>query len=247
MPTARDVAEWLDRRLDAPRFREVEPENGLIVEASTSVRVVASSVNTTFASIAMAADAGADLLVVHHPTWPYIDLGLHERKLRAVRDANLSLYAAHASLDGADEGTGRALASLLGISVEGRFADYHGAAAGVYGTVAGGWTDLVERTTVRLGVAPDAHKGNAKCERIGIVTGAGGATNWLEEAYQLGCDTYLTGEGSMYTRLFAKEIGLNLVLAGHDATETPGIEALAEATAKQFGLRHTAVREPHIG
>lgn len=247
MPNARDVAAWLDDRLDAARFRAAEPENGLIVDSRRPVRVIASSVNTTFESIAGAARAGADLLLVHHPSWPDIDLGLHERKLDAVRNAGISLYGAHASLDGAEDGTGRALASLLGIAVEGQFATYEGALAGVHGTFLGGWNALIDCATERLGVAPEAHRNNAKCVHVGVVTGAGGMTGWLDEAQQLGCDTYLTGEGSMYTRVFAREVELNLVLAGHDLTETPGIEALASAAAEQFGLPHVPVREPHIG
>ena len=83
--------------------------------------------------------------------------------------------------------------------------------------------------------------------RVGIVTGAGGMTSWLEEAIGLGCDTYLTGEGSMYTRLYAKEAGINLILGGHDLTERPGIEALGRRAAERFGIEHRFIEEPHIG
>jgi putative NIF3 family GTP cyclohydrolase 1 type 2 len=72
-------------------------------------------------------------------------------------------------------------------------------------------------------------------------------TSYLQEALDLGCDTYLTGEGSMYTRLFAREAGLNLILGGHDLTELPGIEALVDSTGTHFGLPTIAIREPHIG
>ena len=51
----------------------------------------------------------------------------------------------------------------------------------------------------------------------------------------------------MYTRLYAKEAGINLVLGGHDLTERPGIEALGERTAERFGIEHRFIEEPHIG
>ena len=51
----------------------------------------------------------------------------------------------------------------------------------------------------------------------------------------------------MYTRLYASEAGINLLLGGHDLTERPGIEALGRRTAEQFGLEHRYVEEPHIG
>ena len=104
------------------------------------VTLVASAVNTTFRSIELAAAAGAQLVLVHHPSWPYIDRDLHERKLAALADAGVSLYGAHASLDCAPaHGTGHEMARLLGITVEGRFAPYEGSLAGVHGTFEGGW------------------------------------------------------------------------------------------------------------
>jgi putative NIF3 family GTP cyclohydrolase 1 type 2 len=191
------------------------------------VTVVASTVNTTFRSIALAAAAGAQLLLVHHPSWSYIDRDLHERKLAALRDAGVSLYGAHASLDCSPaHGTGHELAALLGITVEGRFAPYEGSLAGVHGTIDGGWDALVATVASTLGKVPEADRNASTARRVGIVTGAGGYTMWLEEAIALGCDTYITGEGSMYTRLYAREAGINLLLGGHDLTERPGIEAL---------------------
>ncbi len=248
MPTAAEIAAWLDAELEAARYRAEEPENGLVVDAGREVTLLASAVNTTFRSIELAAAAGAQLVLVHHPSWPYIDRDLHERKLAALADAGVSLYGAHASLDCAPaHGTGHEMARLLGITVEGRFAPYEGSLAGVHGTFEGGWDGLVATVEAVLGSAPEVHRNIDAASRIGIVTGAGGMTGWLEEAVGLGCDTYLTGEGSMYTRLYAKEAGINLVLGGHDLTERPGIEALGERTAERFGIEHRFIEEAHIG
>jgi putative NIF3 family GTP cyclohydrolase 1 type 2 len=242
-----DIAAWLDAELDAERYRADEPENGLVVDANRPVLGIASAVNTTFDTISAAAADGAGLLMVHHPSWPYIDLGLHQRKIDALKAAGVSLYAAHASLDAAVDGTAAALARLIDLRTEGRFGDYHGGQAGVHGRFEGGWDALVEMVGKRLLVTPETHRNSATCERVGIVTGAGGLTGWLDEARAAGCDTYLTGEGSMYTRLFAREVGMNLILAGHVATEAPGIHALARRTASRFQLPSVALSEPHIG
>ena len=248
MTSAAAIAAWLDELLDAPRFRESEPENGLNVDAGRPVTRLASTVNTTFAGISAAAEWGAELLLVHHPSWPYIDRKLHQPKLDALRDAGISLYGAHASLDGAAEhGTGHELARLLGVSIEGRFGMYEGAEAGVFGTFEGGWDRLVAVTTEQLGLAPETHRNVGESHRVAILTGAGAMNSWIEEAIALGCDTYISGEGSMYARLYAREAGINLVLGGHDLTERPGIEALGERTAAQFGLEHRYIVEPHIG
>jgi len=78
---------------------------------------------------------------------------------------------------------------------------------------------------------------------MAIVTGAGGATPCLDEAQRLGCDTYITGEGSPYTKLFAREVGLNLILATHYGTEVPGIRALGQRVATEFGLPCEVIAE----
>lgn len=248
MTTALAIAAWLDEVLDAPRFRETEPENGLNLDAGRSVTRLATAVNTTFAGIAAAGEWGAQLLLVHHPTWSYIDRELHQPKLDALRMAGISLYGAHASLDGAAEhGTGHELARLLGVSIEGRFGMYEGAEAGVFGTFEGGWEGLLAVMAEQLGLAPEAHRNGGEARRVAILTGAGAMNSWIEEAIALGCDTYISGEGSMYARLYARESGINLVLGGHDLTERPGIEALGERTAARFGFEHRFVAEPHIG
>ena len=82
-----EVAAWLDALLDAPKFRMEEPENGLIVDAGRPVRRIGAAVNTSFAAISAAADAGVDLLLVHHASWPYIDLGMHVEKLAKLEAA----------------------------------------------------------------------------------------------------------------------------------------------------------------
>jgi putative NIF3 family GTP cyclohydrolase 1 type 2 len=68
-------------------------------------------------------------------------------------------------------------------------------------------------------------------------------TTFLQEAHEIGCDTYVTGEGSMYTKLFAREIGMNLIFGSHYATEFPGIKAFAQRIAEEFNLSWKAISE----
>jgi len=247
--SAGDVAAYLDELLNAAAFRENEPENGLVIDGGRPVTRVGVAVNTTFEAIDGAAAAGAELLLVHHTSWPYIDRSLHEPKMARLREHGVSLYCAHASLDGADRiGTGFALAGLIGVEIQGRFAEYEGAPAGVYGAwQQGGLDSLLSALVGAIGGQPEVIRGAEECRRIGIVTGAGGLSGWLDEARELGCDTFLTGEGSMYTRLFAKEAGMNLVLAGHYRTEAPGIRGLAEELSAELDLPWIFIPDDPIG
>jgi putative NIF3 family GTP cyclohydrolase 1 type 2 len=68
--------------------------------------------------------------------------------------------------------------------------------------------------------------GPATCREIGVVSGGAGAE--LREAAAAGVDTFITGEGPHWTFGLAEELGMNVFYAGHYATETFGVKALAE-------------------
>jgi dinuclear metal center YbgI/SA1388 family protein len=239
-----DIVSYLDELLDAAAFDEGEPSNGLMVDAGRPVTRIAAAVNSSYASIRGAADAGAQLLLVHHTTWQSIDRGLKQEKESALRDAGVSLYGAHAALDcSAGFGNGIQLAALVGLEVEGRFASYAGGLAGVYGRIEGTFAELVDRLRALLGVPVDCWENAQEFGRVAIVTGGGGMTPMLDEARALGCDTYVTGEGSMYTKLFAREVGMNLIFGTHYATEVFGVQALAAHVSQHFGVPWSFVRE----
>ena len=76
--------------------------------------------------------------------------------------------------------------------------------------------------------------GPERVARVGIITG--GAGNMIGAAHDAGLDTFITGEGAHYTYFDAIEWGLNVVFAGHYATETLGVQALASHLAERFEL-----------
>jgi putative NIF3 family GTP cyclohydrolase 1 type 2 len=86
-----------------------------------------------------------------------------------------------------------------------------------------------------LGVAPRViGKGPSRLDRVAIVTGAGSRS--LSEARERGIRTLITGEGPHHTFFEAEEWGLNLIYAGHYATETVGVKALGRHLAERFGI-----------
>lgn len=122
---------------------------------------VAAAVSTTFPAIDEAARLGADLLVVHHRSWPDIDLGLVEEKHRRLRERGISLYGAHSALDGASGiSNGDLLAQAVGLTVEQRFLEYHGGLAGVIATGDGTFDAFVARLRTALGARVDAFRNN---------------------------------------------------------------------------------------
>lgn len=238
-----DVVAFLDAKLETHKFDE-EDSNGLILRAAGTVNRVACAVNASFHTITRAKFTDSDLLIVHHRPWAHIDLDLAPQKLDRLKDNGISLYGAHSALDAAS-GFGNAdlLAAALGVTVQERFLPYHGGMAGIVGRHDRTFAQLCERMRDTVGVPIEAWENAPTCERVAVATGGAGNTTMLEEARQHGADTYVTGEGSMYTKLYARERGINLVFGTHWATETLGVKALAAQLEQRFGLPWVFIAE----
>ena len=238
-----DVVAFLDAKLEVQKFDEVA-SNGLVLRAAETVSRVAVAVNTSFHAIARAKFTDADLLIVHHRTWPEIDLDLAPQKLDRLNDNGISLYGAHSALDAAvGFGNSDLLAAALDVAVQERFLPYHGGEAGIVGRHDRTFAQLCDRMRDVLGVPIEAWENAPACTRVAIATGGAGLTTMIEAARQRGADTYVTGEGSMYTKLYARERGVNLIFGSHWATETLGVKALASQLEDRFGLPWVFIAE----
>ena len=76
--------------------------------------------------------------------------------------------------------------------------------------------------------------GPTQVRRVGIVTGAGGSL--IPQAAAAGLDTFITGEGPHWSFFDAEELKLNVYFAGHYATETVGVKALAEHVSRKYSI-----------
>jgi dinuclear metal center YbgI/SA1388 family protein len=219
---------------DAP-----EALNGLQVANSGEVTRLAAAVDVCEATVRLAAEQRADCLLVHHGLfWGGVRplVGPAYRRVAALIRGNIALYSAHLPLDRhPDVGNNHVLARLLGITIRGEFGSYHGAPVGVWGEYNGKRDELTWALTKLLGTAPRLFPfGPERAQRVGIVTGAGGSM--IPQAATAGLDTYITGEGQHWTYFDAEELRLNVLYAGHYATETVGVKALAEHVSKKFEL-----------
>jgi dinuclear metal center YbgI/SA1388 family protein len=219
---------------DAP-----EALNGLQVGNAGEITRLAAAVDMCEATVRLAIQQRADCLLVHHGLfWGGLRplVGPAHRRVAALIQGNIALYAAHLPLDRHPEvGNNSVLARLLGVTVRGEFGSYHGAPIGVWGEYSGKRDELSWSLTKALGTAPRLLPfGPERVQRIGIVTGAGGSL--IPQAAAAGLDTYVTGEGQHWTFFDAEELGINVFYAGHYATETVGVKALAEHAARKFDL-----------
>ncbi|WP_337173808.1 Nif3-like dinuclear metal center hexameric protein [Paludisphaera sp.] len=73
---------------------------------------------------------------------------------------------------------------------------------------------------------------DAPVERVAVSCGAG--DDFLGDAARMGAQALLTGEARFHRALEARATGVGLIVAGHHATERPGVEDLAERIALAF-------------
>ena len=224
----------VDEVADAP-----EALNGLQVANAGEITRLAAAVDMCEATVRMATEQHADCLLVHHGLfWGGLRplAGPAYRRVAGLIKNNIALYSAHLPLDRHPQvGNNSVLARMLEIKVRGDFGSYHGAPIGVWGEYNGTRDELSWSLTKALGTAPRLLPfGPERVQRVGIVTGAGGSM--IPQAAAAGLDTYVTGEGQHWTFFDAEELGINVLYAGHYATETVGVKALAEHISKKFDL-----------
>lgn len=223
--------------------------NGLQVEGAARVARIALAVDACQQTITAAVRARAEILIVHHGLfWGRREriTGVMQARIKRLLTHNISLYAAHLPLDCHREiGNNAELARLLGFDVTAPFAKYKGIDIGI---LAGtprpvSRTGVVKRIERELDTTATVLPfGPTAVKRIGIVSGGGDFA--VGEALQHGCDTFITGETSHVAFHFAKEGKMNIIYAGHYASETVGLKALGRHLGDRYGVACTFLSAP---
>jgi dinuclear metal center YbgI/SA1388 family protein len=237
-----EIVDFLDHYL---RIRDIPDEpnavNGLQVANSGEVTAIVTAVDASQRTIdkVVAESPAGTLLVVHHGLFwdgnrPVS--GRRYRRLKALLDHDIAVYSAHIPLDmHPDVGNNAVLAKLLGILDPTPFDTYKGLPFGASGHLISSREALVARLTELLGDQVHLIAGGPETTtRVGIITG--GAGGRIEQAAAAGLDTYITGEGPHHTTFDALESGINVLYAGHYATETVGVKALGQLLSERFGV-----------
>jgi dinuclear metal center YbgI/SA1388 family protein len=213
--------------------------NGLQVENRGAVTKLTAAVDASLATAKLAVAAGANLMLVHHGLFwsarqPWT--GKNYELLRFVVENDLAIYSSHLPLDAHPKlGNNAQLCKALGLTRLKPFFQSHGQTIGFKSTTALARSELAARLERATGARPILIPGGGDTYRsIGVVTGGAGAE--LKAAVNEGVDTFITGEGPHWTFALAEELGVNVFYAGHYATETFGVKALAAHLAKRFRL-----------
>lgn len=175
-----------------------------------------------------AVEAGAQLIVTHHPILFRGRKNLCEDDpegalLAKLVRAKLALIAMHTNFDSAREGVNDALACRLGIRNVQTLES--GMRIGDIGPME--LAELAAHIENTLGgVVRRYGEAGRRVRRVAVMGGSGGS--YAHIALEAGADVFVTGETGYHNALDMYDRGLCVLEAGHAATELPAIGLLAE-------------------
>jgi dinuclear metal center YbgI/SA1388 family protein len=240
MPSLSDIVSYTD---DFLRIREVgdwdNALNGLQIENSGRVTRIGAAVDVSTRVLSAAAKKNVDLLIVHHGLfWPGLQpvRSALRRQLQLAFENDIALYSAHLPLDVHPKvGNNAQLAAALGLKSTQPFLEEKGQPVGLRARVSMPRSELVRKLRKVLnGPLRFFDFGPKQTRTIGVVTG--GAGSEIYRVAQENIDTFITGEAPHWAAVAAEELGMNLLLGGHYATEVFGVKALAAHLSKRFGI-----------
>ena len=251
MPTVKEIETFLFSL--APRDLAQSWDNvGLLVgDPQKEVSRVLVALDITQTVEEEAAAGGYDLIVAHHPV---MNCAWHP--VQSIRDddpqghllltmvrSGVAGICMHTNLDSAQGGVNDALAETLGLR---DIAPLGEDGIGRIGVLPAPMDlrDFAALVKERLGA-------NGVCYAAGnpnvysIAVGGGACASELMDAVKAGCDTFVTADVKYNQFWDARDLGLNLIDAGHFPTENPVVPLLAKKIAAQFPEVTVFLSETH--
>ena len=227
--------------------------NGVQLAHRGPVHRIAAAVDISRRVIDETIRADANLLVVHHGMfWSGARriVGPVYDRMCALLEHDIAVYSSHLPLDiHSALGNNILLARTLGLTPSAGFASYKGVNVGIRGECDIDTAELLNRANefsrhhgggARSSLLPSAHR----TRRWGMCTGAGASSDTLNEAQALKLDTVIVGEGPHHTAVAAEDLGIVVIYAGHYATETLGVRAVADHLTATFDIPSVFVAAP---
>ncbi len=213
--------------------------NGLQIENSGAVSKIGAAVDASTHTIEAAIEQKINFLIVHHGLfWPGLQpiTGGRRRMLRRAFEHDVALYSAHLPLDiHSVLGNNAQLAAALGFENTEPFFEQKGQCVGLKVKEQVSLGELSRKLEHSLGGPVKVFAaGPEQTQAIALITGGAGSD--IYAIAREGIDTFITGEAPHWAAVAAEELGINLLLGGHYATETFGVKALAAHLSDRFDL-----------
>jgi dinuclear metal center YbgI/SA1388 family protein len=244
------VVQFCDDLLDSSQYRDIAL-NGLQIEGKDQIDRITLAVSCNQHTIDAAIASRSDAILVHHGlvlNGQVGDIrGPVRKRLKGILSNDINLIGYHLPLDGHPEvGNNACLASALQLSIVEPLDTYGPPAIGYLCST--GDSMPVSDLAKRLGAVTNQSVvlldgGQDHVDRVAVLCGSGAPG--LEEAAAKGCQVLVTGDAKEPTMALARELGVTVLVGGHEATERLGVQALAERLRHVFGIEYHFVDDPN--
>lgn len=198
----------------------------------------------------------ADLLVTHHPlifapAKSVTDRDTVGKSIMFLAQHDISAINAHTNLDQAVGGVNDRLAQVLGLQDPEVIAPCGTDEQGrPWGLLRMGTVKVTDISDFAARVKECLHcpglryvSGGKPVQRVAV--GGGACGDEMREVLESGCDTFVTADIKYNQFWTARDLGLNLIDAGHFETENPICEVLAAYLRDAFPEVEVAVSKSH--
>lgn len=237
-----ELEQYLDKLLTPAIIKDYAP-NGLQIQGKEEITKIVTGVTASQALINKAIDEKADAILVHHGYFwkneSYVIRGMKHKRIKALLDNDISLFAYHLPLDiHPTLGNNAQLAKLLNIDITGPLELGNKLSVAIQG-------ELTEEYSSDVFAQKISEKLNRTCLHIAppsnkpiktVAWCTGGGQDYIELAAEQGINAFISGEASEKTTHIAHEMDIHFFAAGHHATERYGVKALGEYLAKEQNI-----------
>ncbi len=242
MITVLDILKVLEKTAPISLAESYDNPGFLVGRGKREVKKVIVALDITSEVIREAVEKRAELIVSHHPIIfgerkTVTDCDITGRCVVEMLENGLSAICMHTNLDFASGGVNDVLAELFGIKnplpIEPKEDGITG--GGRYGELACETTmqklipEICKKLSCRGLRYYDSGRGVKK-----IAVGGGSCGEYIQVAERLGCDTVITSDIKHSQFLQARELSMNVVDAGHFATENVICPRLRDVISEHF-------------
>lgn len=241
-----DIINYMEELAPVSLAEDWDNSGFLIGKREATTESVVLSLDFNEAAIEKAIEAGAKLIITHHPVFLQpiktinTDDALGRRIIKAIENG-ISVYCAHTNLDYAKGGTNDELFRILELANKIGFLPSPknpDISMGRIGNLP--YEMSLEDFSAYIGRKLDTNliryvgDGKKIIKKIALCTGSGAGNTFFSTAIEKGCDAYLTADIKYHQALDALDMGLPLIDATHYATEVIILESLKKYLEGMF-------------
>ena len=244
MATVADILNFLETLAPAYMKEDWDRVGLNCGHSDKEVRKILVALDPFTAVCQEAKEVGADLLVTHHALlWTpgfITDMDSQGRNALFLIENNIACINAHTNLDCAPGGVNDVLAEKLGLQeiqvIAPKGKDENGKPFGLLRegmVVKQSLEQFLSLVKIALGCEGLRYVNCGKPVRK-VAVGGGACAGEMLQAVNAGCDTFVTADVKYNQFWDAKELGINLIDAGHFYTENPVCRYLIQKLREAF-------------